>query len=718
MAGKKQSSKSKTRENKELAGKILGIFSSSPHKRYNYKQIAKLINIKDQEVKEKITSILYDLVGEGHLTEQYTGKFHYRAAAGYITGKVEMTSSHNAFIHSEELEESVFVHQDNLNHALPGDVVKLYLFAKRKKRHLEGEVVEILTRSKDIFVGIIEVSRNFAFLRPDSKDVPYDFFIPLEKLNGAKNGQKAIVRITDWPAKAKNPFAEVTEVLGFPGENETEMHAILAEFNLPYRFDEIISREAEKIEAEIPDKEYKRRRDFREITTFTIDPADAKDFDDALSFKVLDNGNYEVGIHIADVTHYVKPGTLLDEEAQERGTSVYLVDRVVPMLPERLSNFICSLRPDEEKLCFSAVFEMTKEAEVAGEWYGKTIIKSNRRFSYEEAQEVLETGEGDFAAELVVLNDLARQLRNKRFAEGSIAFERAEVRFDIDESGKPLGVYVKEYRESNQLIEEYMLLANRGVATWVNKHKKGNKEKTFVYRIHDKPDREKLDSFSTFISKFGYRVSTSSNKKISQSINKLLDDIQGKKEQNILENLAIRTMAKAEYSTKNIGHYGLSFKYYTHFTSPIRRYPDMLAHRLLHHYLNKGQSLEKSKYEKMCQHSSEMERRAVEAERSSIKYKQVEFMMDKIGQEFSGIISGVKEWGLYVELVENKCEGLVHIRELDDDFYVFDEDDYSLTGRLHEKKYQLGDNVKVEILRANLFKKQLDFGLVEEFAEQ
>jgi len=494
------------------------------------------------------------------------------------------------------------------------------------------------------------------------------------------------------------------------------MHAIMAEFELPWHFSKETEEAAEHISDKISEEEYKSRRDFRNITTFTIDPTDAKDFDDALSLRKTEDGNWEVGVHIADVSHFVKAGSQIDREGYERATSVYLVDRVVPMLPERLSNNICSLRPEEEKLCFSAVFVLDDKAEVLDEWFGKTIIYSNRRFTYDEAQKIIETGEGDFSADMLTLNRLAQIIRQKRYKSGSIGFERAEVKFEIDEKGKPTRVFFREYRESNQLIEEFMLLANKKVAEFIHSKKGEGKAPTFVYRIHDKPNDEKLQAFSSFVKKFGYSIQTSSNKKISDSINQLLDDIQGKKEQNILENLAIRTMAKAEYSTNNIGHYGLAFKYYTHFTSPIRRYPDVMAHRLLFHYLNGGASANKSEYESMCVHSSDMERKAVLAERSSIKFKQVEFLMDKIGQEFDGVISGITEWGLYVEIVENKCEGLVHIRELKDDFYVFDEENFRLLGKRNGKVFQLGDAVKVQILRANLAKKQLDFRLaVEDF---
>ena len=538
--------------------------------------------------------------------------------------------------------------------------------------------------------------------------------MPLEKLNRAENGQKVIVRIIDWPERAKNPFGEVIEILGSPGDHEVEMHAILAEFGLPYRFSEEVELAAEQIPGKITETDYKERRDFRKITTFTIDPADAKDFDDALSLQKLPNGNWEVGVHIADVTHYVKTKTLLDQEAYARATSVYLVDRVVPMLPEKLSNNLCSLRPEEEKLCFSAVFELNDKAELQDEWFGKTVIFSDRRFSYEDAQKVIDTGEGDLNEELKILNNLAQKLRRERFRNGSVAFERDEVRFDIDELGKPLGINFREHGTANELIEEFMLLANRRVAEFVGNVGDKSQRKTFVYRIHDTPNQEKLQKFAAFARKFGHNIVLTTTGKISESLNRVLDEVKGKPEQNIVETLAVRSMAKAIYSTDNIGHYGLAFRYYTHFTSPIRRYPDMMVHRMLYDYLKGEESKSKKKYEARCRHSSDMEQLAVDAERASIKYKQVEFMQDKIGKTYDGIISGVTEFGLFVEIIENKCEGLVATRDMQDDFYEYDEDNYCLNGRHTGNSYQLGDPVRVEVLRANLSRKQLDFGLVEE----
>jgi ribonuclease R len=550
---------------------------------------------------------------------------------------------------------------------------------------------------------------NFAFLIPDNKNMPFDLFIPSSKLNGALQGQKAVARVIDWDSKSKNPVAEIISVLGYPGLHETEMHAILAEFELPYSFAEEVEQDAEKISAEITDYEIKSRRDFRQVPTFTIDPVDAKDFDDALSLRQLESGNWQVGIHIADVTHYVRAGSLVEEEAKQRATSVYLVDRVVPMLPERLSNYICSLNPSQDKLTYSAVFEMNEKSEVVNEWFGRTIINSDRRFSYNEAQQVIDTGEGDMKDQVLVLHKLAQQLRTKRFAAGAFAFEKIEVRFDLDENGKPLGIKFREMGTANQLIEEFMLLANKHVAEFVGKKLRG---KTFVYRIHDKPDPEKLSNFSHFITRFGYKLADDERTSLPKAMNKLLTSVAGKKEQNIIETLALRSMAKAIYSTENIGHYGLAFRHYTHFTSPIRRYPDMMVHRLLSVYLAQENPGAQEKYGKMCEHSSKMERLAAEAERASVKYKQVEYMSDKTGKIFEGLISGVTEWGIYVEIIENQCEGMIHIRELADDFYEYDDDNYCLRGRSTGKIYTLGDRVNIEVVKADLQKKQLDYKLV------
>lgn len=701
--------KADTFNKKKLKNSIITILYGESGKTVNYKQISTWLGIKDLETRKLVNVVLQELHDDGYLEQIVRGKYKLKAKSGTVIGTVDMQSQGFAYVNCDEVERPVLISSRNLNHAMAGDKVSVRLFASRKKHDLEGEIIEIIERAKSVFVGTVQISRNFAFLIPSGK-VGFDIFIPLEKLKGAKNGQKAIAEIIEWPPNARSPFGEIKDVLGDAGNNDTEMHAILAEFELPHKFPVNVDYAAEKIPLEIPEEEIKKRRDVRGITTFTIDPHDAKDFDDALSLQKLKNGNWEVGVHIADVTHYVTPNNIIEDEAQSRATSVYLVDRVVPMLPERLSNGVCSLRPNEDKLCFSAIFELTDDADLVKEWFGKTVIHSNRRFAYEEAQQVIETGEGDFTSEMLTLNQLANKLRDKRFKNGSIAFERVEIKFEIDDKGKPLSVYFKEAKDSNKLIEEFMLLANKRVAEFVGKTGENKTSKTFVYRIHDKPDPDKLSNFNTFIQRFGYGIQLTTSRAISSSLNNLLNNVKGKKEQNLVETLAIRTMAKAAYSTRNIGHYGLSFEYYSHFTSPIRRYPDMMVHRLLEKYLTGGRSANEQKYEDLCKHSSDMETRASNAERASIKYKQVEFMQDQIGKIYPGVISGVTDFGVFVEL-ENKIEGMIPIRELDDDFYIFDEKNYSLVGRHSHKTYQLGDDVKVKIWRTNLEKKQLDFQL-------
>jgi ribonuclease R len=717
---KKNHSNGPEADKKSLAGNIMSVFRTNTGQSFNYRQVCRQLLIEDQSTRHYVSEVLQELVSKGELDEVRRGKYMLAAKTATVTGVLDLTQGGYGFVKTEEFPEDIFISIKNLNHALHGDQVRISIFAKKKQSRPEGEGVEIIERARKTFVGTVEISKNFAFLAADSKQMPYDIFIPLKSLKGAKNGQKAIGRITEWPTGGKNPIGEIVEVIGFPGSNETEMHAILAEFELPYRFPEEIEAAAAKIPVEIPKEEYHKRRDFREVPTFTIDPKDAKDFDDALSIQKLPDGNWEVGVHIADVTYYIDQKSILEEEARIRATSVYLVDRVVPMLPEKLSNNVCSLRPFEEKLCYSAVFEMDENARVLKEWFGRTVINSRRRFSYEEAQEVIDTGEGDLKDEILTLNSLARKLREQRFKNGSIAFERDEVRFDIDPSGKPLKVYFKELGESNQLIEEFMLLANKKVAEFCSEFgkeprpEKVGRGKTFVYRIHDVPNMEKLDAFANFIHKFGYNIRTTTNKKISESLNHLLDDVKGKKEQNLVETLALRAMAKARYSTNNIGHYGLAFHHYTHFTSPIRRYPDMMVHRLLTYYLQGGKPPDQEYFELLCKHSSDMEKKAIDAERASIKYKQVEFMADKIGEVYEGVISGVTEWGIFVELVENKCEGLISVRDLTDDFYELDEENFCIIGRNSHRRFQLGDTLKVEVYRTNLPKKQLDFRLVEE----
>jgi ribonuclease R len=694
---------------------ITDVFEKSGNKPQNYKQVASKLNLHDDESRGLILEILKEETKKGILNEPEKGKFILKQLKTFVTGKVDMTSDGSAYIVSEdEFEEDIYVAPRKLHNALNGDIVKVYVYAKNKGRKKDGEVVEILQRAKMDFTGIVNLSDRFAFFIPDDRKMLHDIFIPIDSLKGAKDKDKAIARIVDWPEDAKNPIGEITHVLGKQGENNAEMNAILADYGFPLAFPDEVEKQAEAIEEIILAEEIAKRRDFRKILTFTIDPADAKDFDDAISFRKLDNGNIEVGVHIADVSHYVKQGTALDKEAFERGTSVYLVDRVIPMLPERLSNGLCSLRPNEDKLFFSAVFELDAVANVVEQWFGKTIIHSDTRFSYEDAQEILENKTGKHSEELLKLNELAYILRERKFKHGAISFESVEVKFNLDEQGKPLGVYAKERKDAHKLIEDYMLLANKKVAEFIAKKGKGKQKLTFVYRSHDSPKEDALLSFSQFALKFGYKIDISSGRETAKSLNFLMADVEGKKEQNVLTKLAIRSMAKAVYTTKKHSHYGLAFDYYTHFTSPIRRYPDVMVHRLLELYLAGGKSVSEDEYEKFSMHSSQMEKKAADAERASVKYKQAEFLQNNVGMEYIGIISGLTEWGMYVEIIENKCEGMIRLRDLNDDFYVLDEKNYCIIGQRRKKKYQLGDEVKIIVKKVDLAKRQIDFSLVRD----
>lgn len=705
----------KKKKSPSLEYKILQIFCDHPNQLLNYKQIARQLGIKQTSKKKMIARLLFDMSNDNKIIEERPGKYKCHPSKinrQTIVGKIDMTSNGSAYVVVDGLENDIYITEQNLGNALHGDQVEMQILKVKRNGKAVAKVTKVLERQRMEFVGVVEKSLKYAFLIPDSKKMPVDIFIPLDKLKGAQTGDKAIARIKNWPSDADSPFGEIVKLLGKPGENETEMHSIMVEYALPYEFPKHILEEAKGLDVEIKEDEVKKRKDYRQITTFTIDPSDAKDFDDALSIQQLSNGNIEVGVHIADVSHYLKEGSILDQEAYERATSVYLVDRVVPMLPEVLSNMACSLRPNEDKYCFSAIFELDQNANVLKKWFGRTAIHSDHRFAYEDAQKIIEGDKGPFYKEINQLNVLAKKLREERFNKGSIDFHALEVKFKLDEKGQPLGVFLKEQKDANKLIEEFMLLANKEVASYINEKQNG---KAFVYRIHDKPDTDKLQTFGEFIKKFGHRIDTTSPKGISKSLNQLMKAVEGKSEENLISQLAIRTMAKAIYSTDNIGHYGLGFSHYTHFTSPIRRYPDVMVHRLLDHYLNKGKAIAKEAIEEKCKHSSEKEKLATDAERASIKFMQVKFMQDKVGEIFGGVISGVSEWGLFVELEGNKCEGLIRTKSLTDDFFNFNPDQYALIGKRTGKVYRIGDELTVRIQRADLSKKQLDFELVNDF---
>ena len=713
------------KKEKNFSDKIIKILSQSANKAFNYKQIGAKLDLDDTESRNQIIKDLKILASQNKIIESEPGKYLVKAASqDYYEGKIDMTGRKTAYFVCPDLEEDVFIPTNNLNHALDKDTVKVYVYNRRKGRRPEGEVIEVIERNKTDFVGVIDIQKNFAFVSTANPKMYTDIFIPKDKIGEAEQGDVVLVHIEDWPSRADSPFGTVVKVLGKPGEHDTEIHAILAEYGLPAEFPIEVETYAQKIDTTIHESEIAKRRDMRDTLTFTIDPKDAKDFDDALSFKKLENGNYEIGIHIADVSFYLEEGTVLDDEAYQRATSVYLVDRVVPMLPEVLSNYACSLRPHEEKYTFSAIFEITEKAQVVNQWFGRTVIFSDQRFSYEEAQYIIETKDNTIPVETSIigssyvvsdeivaatlkLDQLAKIFRRNRMNDGAISFDKVEVKFNLDQEGEPEGVYFKISKDANHLIEEFMLLANKKVAEYIGKQKK-----TFVYRIHDEPNEDKLIAMQTVIAKFGYKIDFRNKGDISKSLNNLLADVVGKKEQNLIDTLTIRSMSKAKYSTDNIGHYGLAFDYYSHFTSPIRRYPDVMVHRLLQYYLDGGKSVDEETYEAKCLHSSTMEGLATNAERDSIKYMQVKYMQNHKDQEFLGVISGVTEWGIYVEIIENKCEGMVRIRDIKEDYYTFDEKQYALVGATSNQLLQLGDEIYAKVKNADLVKKQLDFNFL------
>ncbi|WMI68966.1 ribonuclease R [Mangrovimonas sp. YM274] len=725
MARKKKRRKSNNQIS-NLTNTILSILKKERNKTFNYKQIAAKLGVNDASSRNQIIKKLQQLKAKQEIEEVERGKFKAIVTTDYYTGIVDMSARGSGYIISDHFEDDVFIASNNMNKALDGDEVEFYVYKRRYRGRQEGEVTQILKRAKTEYVGVVQLHSNYAFVIPDSGKMYKDIFVPINKTNNAEDGDKVLVSLEDWPEKADSPYGKILKVLGKPGEHNTEIHSILAEYGLPYEFPYEVEQYANNLDTSITKEEIAKRRDMRDVLTFTIDPKDAKDFDDALSFKVLENGLYEIGIHIADVSHYVRPNTVLDDEAYERATSVYLVDRVVPMLPEILSNKACSLRPHEEKYTFSAVFQINDKAEVKDQWFGRTVTYSDARFAYEEAQAIIESKTNDIPKEvsltekaykadqaiadaILTMDILAKKMRSKRMRSGAISFDKVEVKFNLDEDNNPIGVFFKTSQDANKLIEEFMLLANKKVAEFVGKQKP---PKTFVYRVHDEPDESKLSALQGVVSKFGYKLNFKDRKSISNSLNNLLAEVNGKKEQNLVDTLTIRSMSKAEYTTHNIGHYGLAFDYYSHFTSPIRRYPDVMAHRLLQMYLDGEKSANEEIYEDKCKHSSDMEYLATKAERDSIKYMQIRFMQDHKDEQFVGVISGVTDWGIYVEIISNKCEGMVRIRDIRDDYYEFDETQFAIIGRETKHMYQLGDEVVVTVKDTDLVKKHLDFNLV------
>ncbi|WP_295986802.1 ribonuclease R [uncultured Algibacter sp.] len=721
----------KSKSNKgisNLTNTILSILKKERNQTFNYKQIAAKLGVNDASSRNQIIKKLRELQGKQEIEEVEHGKFKAIVNTEYHTGRLDLAAKGNGYIICEDFDDDVFIASNNINKALHGDEVEFYAYKRRNRGKIEGEITNVIKRAKSEYVGVIQIhnKKNFAFVVPDSNKMQTDIFVPINKINKAEDGDKVLVKLEDWPEKADSPHGKIVQVLGKPGDHNTEIHAILAEYGLPMEFPHEVEDYANKLDTSITTEEIVKRRDMRNDLTFTIDPKDAKDFDDALSFKVLDNGLYEIGIHIADVSHYLQEGTVLDDEAYERATSVYLVDRVVPMLPEVLSNKACSLRPHEEKLTFSAVFQMNDTCEIKNEWFGRTVTYSDARYAYEEAQAVIESKTNTIPAEvsltgetyqtdqkiadaILKMDELAKIMRGKRMSSGAISFDKVEVKFDLDEQANPVGVFFKTSKDANKLIEEFMLLANRKVSEFIGKK---DPKKTFVYRVHDEPDDSKLATLQNVVSRFGYKLNFKDRKSVSATLNNLLKEVNGKKEQNLVDTLTIRTMSKAEYTTRNIGHYGLAFDYYSHFTSPIRRYPDVMAHRLLQQYLDGGKSANEEVYEDKCNHSSNMEGLATRAERDSIKYMQIKFMQDHNDDEFVGVISGVTDWGIYVEIITNKCEGMVSVRDMKDDHYAFDADQYAMVGRSNGMVYQLGDEVVVKVKNTDLVKKHLDFNLI------